>query len=334
MKIKPGGSAAWTRWLTALLVLLGVGWAMIQLRAIGLVAIAEELQRADPRWVALALVALVSRTALAAWRLAAITRRTVPCRTLPFLPITLCGYAVAMITPGVRVAALLLRSLLASRLFGGGIATHIAPNLLEQLLLAASWAIVFAAHLPGHLAATGDGSAGSAVSFALGVPLLTALTLFALHRAGDRLGRWLARPRSGLRGRLGGSAADTIEVSRRLARDPRALTSGLAGGVGFVLLSGLLQWSALTACGARPTWTSALFSVVFSGAAGIVIATPAGVGVAEAVEIAYLRSQGLPADAAAAGVLLARGIFYLFSLGGGGAALYWAWRRGLSTSVS
>ena len=327
---KPKGSRRtwWTRGLTIAVLIAGVSVLLWLLRRAGIANVATQLGSADLRWAGAAVGVVLLRALLMAWRIATITQRVLPCETLPFVGFGLAAQAVAMVTPGVRIGAMLMRALLASRRFGGSIALHLAPNLLEQMLLAASWGITFSAHLPGHLAQTRGNSFLPLMSFLLATAILTLGFFGGVIHFGSWVGAWLARPRAGWAGRLGGASAVTVLTTQRLVKDPRALLAGLGGGVLFALATGAIQWCGLRACGAEPTWIVAFFSVVLSGTASVATAAPGGVGVSEAVEIAYLSSQGLDPGAAAAGVLLARGIQYLFTLVGGGFFLWRAWQRG------
>ncbi len=326
---------AWfARGLTLVVLVAGVCVLLFLLRRAGIANVAAALRSADVRWVMAVIALILLRSLVMAWRIAVITRRVVPCRVLPFVGFGLAAQAVALVTPGVRIGAMLMRALLASRRFGGGIAMHLAPNLLEQMLLAASWGIAFAGHLPGHLAQTRGNSFLPLMSFLMASAVLTVGFFVGVVRFGRWIGAWLARPRAGWAGRLGGASAVTVLTTQRLVKDPRAILAGLGGGILFALATGAIQWTALRACGAQPTWIIAFFSVVLSGTAAVATASPGGVGVTEAVEIAYLSSQGLEPQSAAAGVLLARGLQYLYTLGGGGFFLLRAWQRGALSEAS
>lgn len=315
------------RWAALLSLAVGSGLLAWQLAHHGLAEIAARLTSAAPAWLGVALGCLLLRAAVMALRLAAITRRLIPCRTLSFFAIVQAGQCVAMITPGVRVAALLTRAWLAARRFGGTVAVHAAPNLLEQLLLGAGWLIVAALHLPAFLAAHPGERLRPLLGLFVGAPLLVAVVVVLVHRGADPLASWLARPRTGWAGALGEASAQTVTATRRLLRDRVAISWGVGGGALFALSTAALQWAALRSVGTAVPWTVALFSVVLSGAAGVVTAAPAGMGVSEAVEIAFLSSQGVDGGVAAAGVLIQRGLTYLLSLLGGGLAWWWmTWR--------
>ena len=88
------------------------------------------------------------------------------------------------------------------------------------------------------------------------------------------------------------------------------------------------QWAALRAIDEPVPFWLALLAVTLGSAAGTLAHTPGGLGVTEAAQVAFLTGQGLSAEAAASGVLLARSLHYAIVLLAGGGALAREWRKG------
>ena len=301
--------------------LLLLGW---QLRGTDPAAIARTMLAASPGWLALAALLTAARFGVAAWRLGSLTRRLRPVRRRAYIPITMTAQLIGLAIPGIRAGAAVVRAALAHRRFGGGIATHLAPNLLDQLLVGVSWMLVALALVPA-LAADPENSRLGVSGLALSVLLVLVLSVWALARWAPRIEGWLAA-RPG--GRWTGAWRDGLGGVGRLAADRTALSIGLLGGLGFALATGLAQHAALEAVGEHVAWWIPMLAVAIGGTAGTVTGAPGGLGVTEAAQIAVLAAHGIPDERAAAAVLIARGLHYLLIVGGGSLAALWEWRRG------
>jgi uncharacterized membrane protein YbhN (UPF0104 family) len=215
---------------------------------------------------------------------------------------------------------------LAARRFGGGTAKHLGPNVLDQLLLGVSWLLVALALVPVEALSTGRSPLSGAGLGLLGAAVVVTVAFAVFLRSRKRLTRWLARPRPGWRGRLALGTAQTLEGAGALASDPRALVIGLCGGIAFVLLAGIVQLAALYAVGHPVSPWLAILAATVGITAGSASGSPGGLGVTEATQVAFLQSQGVPAEAAAASVLLLRGVYYGFVIVSGTLTMAWeAW---------
>lgn len=319
------------RWLTRTVsiaaVFVAIALVVWQVRRAEPARIGELLTTSDGTWVAIALAFTLARFAVSAWRLGALTRRLVTCRLAPFFPITLAAQLAGLAIPGMRAGASVLRAALASRCFGGGTALHLGPNLLDQLIVGASWVLVAAALAPAAVL-SGESHAGGIVT-ALVLAIVASVGLLSvLRRHGPRIEAWLAEPRDGAAGRLAGAGHATFRGAHTLARDTRALVLALALGIAFVLATGLAQHAALVALGLDVTWWLALLTVALGGVVGTATGAPGGVGVTEAAQIAFLQSQGVGQGEATAAVLLARGLHYLVIVAFGSVSALWLARLG------
>ena len=309
--------------LVAALLLLA--W---QVRKVGAGALLARFAGAHPGWLAAAAGITVLRFVASALRLGWLTGRLRPVRKRHYFPIVMAAQFLALAIPGVRAGASLVRAHLADRHFGGGVATHVGPNIVDQAILALSWILVSAVALPfAALAHAGNLSGKAVAGLILGLGLIV-LAYLLVRRHGERLEAWLARPREGRRGRLAEAGQAAVRGTGVLLDDPVGLLGNLAGGLAFVLLTGLAQWAALRAVGAPVPWWIALLAVAVGGATGMATGAPGGIGVTEVTQAAFLHSQGVPREVAIAGVFLARGLHYLVILAAGGLSLAWEAARG------
>ncbi|GAB4373980.1 MAG: hypothetical protein Kow0062_11500 [Acidobacteriota bacterium] len=306
------------------IVLCALALLAWQLRSADPAAIRRLIVSASPAWLAAALALTLARFGVSAWRLGSLTRRLIPCRRRAFVPITMTAQLVGLAIPGVRAGAAVVRAALANRRFGGGVALHLAPNLLDQLLVAVSWMLVALALAPAGAAGRGSGS--------IRLPVLATVALVLLVTAVAALARWAPRIEAWLGTRpprrWTGAGRDALGGAGQLAADRVALAIGLAGGLAFAVSTGLAQHAALLAVGAEVPWWIALLAVAVGGTAGTLTGAPGGVGVTEAAQIAVLAAHGVSDEQAAAAVLLARGLHYAVILVGGSVAAAWEWGRG------
>lgn len=314
--------------LVLAVVVLALAFLAWQIREAGPARITEAILNASRPWVILAGVLTLSRFLIAAWRLGALTQRFQSCSKRLFVPIMLASQVVGLAVPGIRLSAALYRAFIAARHFGGSFALHLGPNLLDQFYLALAWLLVGAAFVPS-LALSHDSEMPSRLPvFVAGGFLLLGGAFLLLRVYGGRLERWLARPRSGKRGKIANAGHTTLKGTGEFAAHPQVVVIGLVGGVAFVVASGLAQHAALVAVGASTPWWLALLTVAFGGVIGGATGAPGGVAVTEAAQTVFLASQGVPQDQAAASVLVARGLHYAVILAGGGSGLIWEWSRG------
>jgi uncharacterized membrane protein YbhN (UPF0104 family) len=313
--------------LALALLALGLGVLTWQITRAGPEQVLQLLRTVAWPWIAAIVLLTAARYGVSAWRLAALSRRLWPVPWWPYVTMVLASQLVVTIAaPGLRVGATYLRAHLAGRRFGGGTARHLGPNVLDQLLLGVSWLLVALALVPVEALSQGrsplSGAGLGLLAAAAGVTLAFVLFL----RSRERLAAWLAKPRPGWRGRAALGGAKTLEGAGALASDPVALVIGLGGGVAFVLLAGVVQLAALHAVGHPVSPWLAILAATVGITAGSASGSPGGLGVTEATQVAFLQSQGVPGEAAAASVLLLRGVYYGFVIVAGTLAMAWeAW---------
>jgi uncharacterized membrane protein YbhN (UPF0104 family) len=309
------------------LLALGLGVLTWQITRAGPEQVLQLLRTVAWPWIAAIVLLTAARYGVSAWRLAALSRRLWPVPWWPYVTMVLASQLVVTIAaPGLRVGATYLRAHLAGRRFGGGTARHLGPNVLDQLLLGVSWLLVALALVPVEALSQGrsplSGAGLGLLAAAAGVTVAFALFL----RSRERLAAWLAKPRPGWRGRVALGGAKTLEGAGTLASDPAALVIGLGGGIAFVLLAGVVQLAALHAVGYPISPWLAILAATVGITAGSASGSPGGLGVTEATQVAFLQSQGVPGEAAAASVLLLRGVYYGFVIVSGTVAMAWeAW---------
>jgi uncharacterized membrane protein YbhN (UPF0104 family) len=311
----------WKRAAAIVVLVAALAFLAWQIAAADPEKIAQRIASADTALVVATLGWTIARFAIAAFRLGGLTLRLVPCRLLPYAPMMMTSQLVGLVIPGIRAGPTVVRAALASRRFGGGMGLHLAPNLFDQALLAVSWLLAGLAMVP-LLAWTSDDVLPAQVPLAVvGGLALAGLAYGALRVGGPRLESWLARPGSRRRERIAGFGLATVRGVGELLRDRLALFLGLAGGLAFVVASGVAQHVALLAVGADVPWWLVLVAVALGGTIGGTTGAPGGVGATEAAQIGFLVSQGVPAEEATAGVLLARGLHYAFVFVAGGLGL-------------
>ncbi len=310
--------------------LLVLAW---QVRRAGPAELLAQLASVTLSWLGILFALTFVRYLVASLRLASITRCLLPVRRTPFVAIVFVSQMLGIAIPGLRVGATVLRAHLAARRFGGGIALHLGPNLLDQLALAVSWLLVALGLAPLLVTDARSDVGPSAILSLLGAVILIALVVLVFKHQRHRLIAWLARPRGGRREAIAEACRRTLESMGTLIDNPRALAVGIGGGVAFVLLTGLTQHLALLAIGADSTWWVAVLAVVVGTSIGTASGSPGGLGVTEAAQVAFLQAHGTPLGAATAAVLLARGSYYLLIIVGGLIGLIWEARRGRLSSL-
>jgi uncharacterized membrane protein YbhN (UPF0104 family) len=313
--------------LALALLVLGLGALAWQISQAGPAAVLALLRSVPWWWIAALALITAARYGVSAWRLAALTRRLWRVSWLPYLTMTLASQlVVTLAAPGLRVGATYLRAHLADRRFGGGTARHLGPNLLDQLLLGTSWLVVALALVPLEALSAGRSPFTGGLLGLLAAALATVGTYALFVRSRHRIADWLHRPRPGWRGHIAGASAKTLDGGGSLAADPVAVMIGLGGGIAFVLLAGLVQLAALHAVDHPVSPWLAILAATAGITAGSASGSPGGLGVTEATQVAFLTSQGVPGETAAASVLLLRGVYYGFVLVSGTLALTWeAW---------
>ena len=213
--------------LVLVVVLLGFAFLAWQVREAGPARISHAILNASRPWVIVAAALTLSRFLIAAWRLALLTQRFTKCRKRLFVPIMLASQVVGLAVPGIRLSAALYRAFMAARHFGGGLALHLGPNLLDQFYLALAWLLVGAAFVPSLALSRESEMPARLPVFVAGGFVLLGVAFLLLRLYGGRLERWLARPRSGKRGKIANASHTTLKGTGEFAADPRVVLIGL-----------------------------------------------------------------------------------------------------------
>ncbi|GEM_PF-6349176 len=307
---------------------IGIALLFYQIQRVGVERLSLEISRASRPWLAIAFGLTVLRFVIWGLRLAFLSQRVTRCKTFPYFIFVMVTNFLGLLLPFLRAGGTLIRAHMAGRRFGGGTATHLGPNLLDQVLVSISWLLVAGAMTPFLAWKTGNAQIEK-LSMALLVGIvLSAGVLWLMRRKASHLALWLEIPRPGRRGKLAGAGSRTLHGARTLLEDRAALAWGLVGGLLFVLVTGLGQYGALRAVGDDSAWWLSMLAVTVGGALGTASGTPGGAGVTEAAQIGFLASQGLSIETATASVIIARGFHYGFILTAGPLAALWEWRRG------
>jgi uncharacterized membrane protein YbhN (UPF0104 family) len=301
-------------------LLLAFGLLALTVQRAGPAAMAEALSRASAGWVAAIVLLTATRTVVSSWRLYAVTQPVAASRFRAFPPLILGSQFVGLILPGPRIGPGLWRAHSAGRRLGGGTARHLAPNLVDQGLLGASWLLV-SLLAAAFLAIPSVHQPHALIVAALfAAPVGAGLVTWSLRRYAARIAAFLHRQRPGWRGRFAVHAAHSFDGFAILAGRPSSLAASLAGGLAFVALTALAQYAALRAVGVTVPPRDALLTVIAGGFAGLLGLTPAGIGATEAAQVATLVALGVPAGPAGAAVVLATGTAYVLAFGGGSVA--------------
>ncbi len=299
------------------------------LYALDLRAVLDLAWNASPAWLALSAVAVVARFLLwgIKWQRMLARRSPVPLGVV--LRAILAGSFVNLTTPTFKLAGGVVRAAVVSRRCGwpmldacGQAVADQGTNAVGHLLLYGVVATVAARGLE-----PGPARLGLAVTGVLVLGVLVAF--FALR---EPLWRLAQRPRPNrLLARLLRREAKPGSEEPELARilhpllGPGVSRAGWAQDVGLAVASiaavCLANVLVLRAVGVEAPIPIVASAVLLSYLAGTAAGIGGGLGVTEAALATLYAQLGLAADAAAAGVLLHRAMFYVIVLGCGGAAL-------------
>lgn len=318
--------------LTIGMVCLGAMlWTVVALGPRRVAAVALE---AHPAWLALSVLPLLGRFLI--WALKW-TRMLAREQRVPYslaLRIVAAGSFVNLTTPTAKLAGGVVRAVLIHRrrgwrvsaAYGWALADQVT-NVLGHLLLYAVCSLAVAAALPLGRWNLIFGVSGAAAL--AGLALLVALRGPAWNRLRDR-GVCLRLYRL-VPARFRGEATEDESVER-VRRIFGPLLDG--GGSPLVFVADMC-WAALSfaslclanamvlrALGVDTSLLLIVTAVMLGYLAGVLVGAWGGIGVTEAALTALFVQFGLPADQAAAGALLHRGIFYAAVLLLGGWSLF------------
>lgn len=302
-------------------LLSGIAWADLT----------ERLRAADPRFVGLAVIALLGRYPLWAWRWRQAVARLGPGPGGgPLLAMTVGSMLVNHLTPAARVLGGVLRGRYLAAAGGGSLGRAYGSVLFDQL---AHQAAMIGMMVAGLLAAALVVGRRSTAALVVAAVLAVAFLALWLRRrsSGDQTGG-LARLAGYLASRGGGETRvrrafshgrEAVEALGELLEDGRLVARALSLGIGYALLNALAQWALFLAIGSRPNFAVVLAAVSLGVAAGSIAGTPGGLGATEAAIIASFVAFGVDRLDATAATLLYRGLHYVVVLAGGAPALLW-----------
>ena len=296
------------RWLLAWALLTGL--VVVAFQGIAWDEAVAALVRADPGWLAAAVVANVLILPLATGQWLLFLPRGHGVRFTTMLWIQSVTSTVANGGPFLAGHAAGIH-LLATR-GGTGHAVGVSVKALDQLAegvakLSLVGAALLAVPIPPRLRA-------GAVGLAVTVPALGALLLLAAHRS-HALERWAAAT-DGWRGvalEFVAEAAEQLHAMRR----PGVLFGGVLLALAQKVVEGIAIVAVLTSLGIQlPLW-AVLLSLTAVNLSTMASVTPANVGVYEASALVAYRLAGLPTEVAL-GVAVLQHLAYLIPMAGVG----------------
>src|SRR6185312_6357315 len=279
--------------------------------------LAERVAAAQGWYVALGGGLLLARYWLWDWRFRLATRRTLGYASGPFLGffVLMASAALNLITPTARVIGGLMRARYFSRgyrrpfglLYGVVLYDQVAHHTVMSL---ATW-VVFSA-TAFYLGRVWLGWASVAALIASA----SALWIWGRRRGPfeeNRIVRFLARRAERDEGKLDrffahGHEAVGVFVSLLSSGTLQAQATVL--GIAYFLVNIAAQWAMFSALGAPVSPFVVIAVVALGTAVGTLTGTPGGMGTTEVAMMASFKLMGVDAVAAAAGILLYRGLHY------------------------
>ena len=335
---RPAPARPSRRWLRPLL-----RWGLSAL-AVALVAhllaglewgeLAARVAAARFPWVAVAVVLLVARFVVWAWRWRlAVGRLEAPPGAPPLAALYWMVMASAVInhvTPTARLIGGVMRARYLARATGGPAGRAFGGVLFDQLLHQATMAVVTALGVIAAGFATGRDRLAwlSLLGLAVAAAAAAGGWLRWRARAGgglERLARYLAG-RAGGEGRAKSAFAhgrQAVDALSTLLEDGRLVAAVIALGGFYSLVNAASQWAVFRSLDQQPGLLVVLAAVSLGMAAGAVVGTPGGVGATEAAMIGAFVLFGVDRVDATAATLLYRGLHYASVLAVGAPALIW-----------
>ncbi len=279
--------------------------------------LAERVAAAQGWYVALGVGLLLARYWLWDWRFRLATRRTLGYASGPFLGffVLMASAALNLITPTARVIGGLMRARYFSRgyrrpfglLYGVVLWDQVAHHTVMSLC---TW-VVFSA-TAFYLGRIWLGWASVAALIA------SAAALWIWGRRRGPFGenpivRFLARRAERDEGKLGRFFAhghEAVGVFVRLLSSGTLQAQATVLGIAYFLVNIAAQWAMFRALGAPVSPFVVIAVVALGTAVGTLTGTPGGMGTTEVAMMASFKLMGVDAVAAAAGILLYRGLHY------------------------
>jgi len=293
----------------------------------------ESLQRADPVWLGLAVVAVIARFLIWGIKWQAMLRRRERVPLGQCVSFLMAGAFANLTTPTAKMAGGVVRAVLLSRrrgwpaleAYGWALADQ-ATNIFGQWLLFGVLAMAAYSGLPPGPLRTGLPVVGLFVAAGVVAFGLLRRRLWTLVER-QTIGRLIARLIPA-RFRKDRSAEDFNDWLARVLR-PTLRHGGMVtaflpdvvmGAIGFSMLCAS-NAMVLRALGSDAPLILVSVAVMLGYFAGTLVGAWGGIGVTEAALTGLFVQIGIPLEVAATGALLHRAIFYLVGLIGGGPAL-------------
>jgi uncharacterized membrane protein YbhN (UPF0104 family) len=279
--------------------------------------LAERVAAARPGYVALGVGLLLARYWLWDWRFRLATRRTLGYASGPFLGffVLMASAALNLITPTARVIGGLMRARYFSRgyrrpfglLYGVVLWDQVAHHTVMSL---ATWVVFSATAFYLGRVWLGWASVAALAASAAG------LWIWGRRRGPfeeNPLVRFLARRAERDEGKLDRFFAhghEAVGVFVRLLSSGTLQAQATVLGTAYFLVNIAAQWAMFRALGAPVSPFVVIAVVALGTAVGTLTGTPGGMGTTEVAMMASFKLMGVDAVAAAAGILLYRGLHY------------------------
>jgi uncharacterized protein (TIRG00374 family) len=292
------------------IAVLTIGLLWLFLRNVAFDELGRAMARAQPAYIAAAVVVTLQTYLMRARRWQALLAPIGPTAFRTAFRTTVIGFAVSFIVPR---AGEVVRPYLLARREGLPASATFATIIVERLLDLVTVLLLFAASLPLLAVEVGrDVEVSGLVAAVVAVGALAVLFLSAGHP--ERLGRWATRLGGWLPGRLGGLFAGfvrTFAEGLAVLRQPGPLAVAVLWSFPLWLSLALGIWLASLAFGLTFTFPGTFLVLLFL-VVGVAVPTPGNVG---AFHLAYFwavtRFFGLDADAVAAAGLVLHAISFV-----------------------
>jgi len=279
--------------------------------------LAERVAAAQGWYVALGVGLLLARYWLWDWRFRLATRRTLGYASGPFLGffVLMASAALNLITPTARVIGGLMRARYFSRgyrrpfglLYGVVLYDQVAHHTVMSLC---TWIVFSATAFYLGRIWLGWASVAALIASAAG------LWIWGRRRGPfeeNPVVRFLARRAERDEGKLDRFFAhghEAVGVFVRLLSSGTLQAQATVLGIAYFLVNIAAQWAMFRALGAPVSPFVVIAVVALGTAVGTLTGTPGGMGTTEVAMMASFKLMGVDAVAAAAGILLYRGLHY------------------------
>jgi len=330
------------RLVVIVVCLAAMGWTI---HSLGPEKVWESLQRADPLWLGLAVVAVIARFLIWGIKWQAMLRRRDPVPFGQCVSFVMAGAFANLTTPTAKLAGGVVRAALLSRRRGwpllegyGWALADQATNVFGQWLLFGVLAMAAYSGLPPGPLRTGLSIVGLVVVVAVIAFGVLRERLWTLVER-QTIGRLIARliPARFQKDRSPEVYNDWLSQALQPTLKQGGMTTTFLpdvamGAIGFSMLCAS-NVMVLRALGSDAPLVLVSVAVMLGYFAGTLVGAWGGIGVTEAALTGLFVQIGIPLEMAATGALLHRAVFYLVGLVGGGPALARGMRPRTAASV-